>query len=197
MQQYEATKQRIIDEDLSTYITVLLEDYRNLQGSYDKLVSIEMIEAVGHHYLDTYLKKCSTLLKPNGLGLIQAITIEDRYYHQALKSVDFIKRYIFPGSFIPCVSVIIASAARCSDLRLINLEDQGESYALTLHCWRQRFMAKLEQVREQGYSEEFIRMWEFYLCYCEGGFKEKSISNVQLLFAKPANRRQQWLPINS
>jgi cyclopropane-fatty-acyl-phospholipid synthase len=197
MQQYEATKQRIIDEDLSAYITVLLEDYRNLQGSYDKLVSIEMIEAVGHHYLDTYLKTCSTLLKPNGLGLIQAITIEDRYYHQALKSVDFIKRYIFPGSFIPCVSVIIASAARCSDLRLINLEDQGESYALTLHCWRQRFMAKLEQVREQGYSEEFIRMWEFYLCYCEGGFKEKSISNVQLLFAKPANRRQQWLPINS
>ncbi|MFI3216115.1 MAG: cyclopropane-fatty-acyl-phospholipid synthase family protein [Methylococcales bacterium] len=194
MQQYEATKQRIIDDDLSAYITVLLEDYRNLQGSYDKLVSIEMIEAVGHHYLDTYLKKCSTLLKPNGLGLIQAITIEDRYYHQALKSVDFIKRYIFPGSFIPCVSVIIASAAKCSDLRLINLEDQGESYALTLYYWRQRFMAKLEQVREQGYSEEFIRMWEFYLCYCEGGFKEKSISNVQLLFAKPANRRQQWLP---
>ncbi|MBV5301819.1 MAG: class I SAM-dependent methyltransferase, partial [Methylococcales bacterium] len=194
MQQYEATKQRIVDENLSNYITVLLEDYRDLQGSYDKLVSIEMIEAVGHHYLDTYLKKCSTLLKPNGLGLIQAITIEDRYYHQALKSVDFIKRYIFPGSFIPCVSVIIASAAKCSDLRLINLEDQGESYALTLYYWRQRFMAKLEQVREQGYSEEFIRMWEFYLCYCEGGFKEKSISNVQLLFAKPANRRQQWLP---
>jgi cyclopropane-fatty-acyl-phospholipid synthase len=194
MQQYEATKQRIVDENLSNYITVLLEDYRDLQGSYDKLVSIEMIEAVGHHYLDTYLKKCSTLLKPNGLGLIQAITIEDRYYHQALKSVDFIKRYIFPGSFIPCVSVIIASAAKCSDLRLINLEDQGESYALTLYYWRQRFMAKLEQVRELGYSEEFIRMWEFYLCYCEGGFKEKSISNVQLLFAKPANRRQQWLP---
>ena len=197
MQQYEATKQRIIDEDLSAHITVLLEDYRNLQGSYDKLVSIEMIEAVGHHYLDTYLKKCSTLLKPNGLGLIQAITIEDRYYHQALKSVDFIKRYIFPGSFIPCVSVIIASAARCSDLRLLNLEDQGESYALTLYYWRQRFMAKLDQVREQGYSEEFIRMWEFYLCYCEGGFREKSISNVQLLFAKPANRRQQWLPIDA
>ena len=196
-QQYEATKQRIIDEDLSDRITVLLEDYRDLQGSYDKLVSIEMIEAVGHHYLDTYLKKCSTLLKSNGLGLIQAITIEDRYYHQALKNVDFIKRYIFPGSFIPCVSVIIASATRCSDLRLINLEDQGESYALTLNHWRKRFMAKLDHVREQGYNEEFIRMWEFYLCYCEGGFKEKSISNVQLLFAKPENRREQWLPINA
>ncbi|MEY3879813.1 MAG: cyclopropane-fatty-acyl-phospholipid synthase, partial [Pseudomonadota bacterium] len=170
-------------------------DYRDLQGSYDKLVSIEMIEAVGHHYLDTYLKQCAALLKPNGLALIQAITIEDRYYYQALKSVDFIKRYIFPGSFIPCVSVIVASASRCTDLRLINLEDQGESYALTLNSWRKRFMAALDQVRAQGYNEEFIRMWEFYLCYCEGGFKEKSISNVQLLLAKPCNRRQQWLPI--
>ncbi|MEN9596383.1 MAG: hypothetical protein RL236_817, partial [Pseudomonadota bacterium] len=100
-------------------------------------------------------------------------------------------------SFIPCVSVIIASATRCSDLRLINLEDQGESYALTLNHWRKRFMVKLDHVREQGYNEEFIRMWEFYLCYCEGGFKEKSISNVQLLFAKPENRREQWLPINA
>jgi cyclopropane-fatty-acyl-phospholipid synthase len=142
-----------------------------------------MIEAVGHHYLDTYLKQCAALLKPSGLALIQAITIEDRYYHQALNSVDFIKRYIFPGSFIPCVSAIVASASRSTDLRLINLEDQGESYALTLNHWRKRFMAALDQV-----------MWEFYLCYCEGGFKEKSISNVQLLLAKPGNRRQQWLP---
>ena len=194
-EQYQAAQQRINDAGVAGLVTVLMEDYRNLQGSYDKLVSIEMIEAVGHHYLDTYLKQCAALLKPNGLALIQAITIEDRYYHQALHSVDFIKRYIFPGSFIPCVSVIIASATHCSDFRLINLEDQGESYALTLNHWRKRFMAALEQVRAQGYNEEFIRMWEFYLCYCEGGFKEKSISNVQLLLAKPSNRRQQWLPI--
>ncbi len=126
--------------------------------------------------------------------MIQAITIEDRYYQQALKSVDFIKRYIFPGSFIPCVSAIVESASRCTDMRLINLEDQGESYALTLNCWRKKFMTSLTQVRALGYNEEFIRMWEFYLCYCEGGFLEKSISNVQLLFAKPGNRRQQWLP---
>jgi cyclopropane-fatty-acyl-phospholipid synthase len=170
-----------------------MDDYRDLQGCYDKLVSIEMIEAVGHHYLDIYIKQCADLLKPDGLALIQAITIEDRYYQRALKSVDFIKRYIFPGSFIPCVSAIIASTAR-TDLRLINLEDQGESYALTLNIWRARFMAALEQVRAQGYNEEFIRMWEFYLSYCEGGFKEKSISNVQLLLAKPSNRRKQWLP---
>ena len=194
MKQYQAALQRIAEARVADRVTVLMEDYRDLQGCYDKLVSIEMIEAVGHHYLDTYLKQCASLLKPSGLALIQAITIEDRYYQQALKSVDFIKRYIFPGSFIPCVSAIVASASRCTDLRLINLEDQGESYALTLNHWRKRFMAALDQVRGQGYNEEFIRMWEFYLCYCEGGFKEKSISNVQLLLAKPGNRRQQWLP---
>ena len=193
-EQYQAAQQRVIDAGVAGRVTILMEDYRDLQGRYDKLVSIEMIEAVGHHYLDTYLKQCAALLKPNGLALIQAITIEDSYYYQALKSVDFIKRYIFPGSFIPCVSAIVASAARSSDLRLINLEDQGESYALTLNHWRKRFLAALDQVRAQGYNEEFIRMWEFYLCYCEGGFKEKSISNVQLLLAKPGNRRPQWLP---
>lgn len=194
-EQYQAAQQRVIDAGVADRVTILMEDYRDLQGRYDKLVSIEMIEAVGHHYLDTYLKQCAALLKPNGLALIQAITIEDSYYYQALKSVDFIKRYIFPGSFIPCVSAIVASAARSTDLRLINLEDQGESYALTLNHWRKRFLAALDQVRAQGYNEEFIRMWEFYLCYCEGGFKEKSISNVQLLLAKPGNRRPQWLPV--
>ena len=194
-EQFQAAQQRVIDAGVADRVTILMEDYRDLQGRYDKLVSIEMIEAVGHHYLDTYLKQCAALLKPNGLALIQAITIEDSYYYQALKSVDFIKRYIFPGSFIPCVSAIVASAARSTDLRLINLEDQGESYALTLNHWRKRFLAALDQVRAQGYNEEFIRMWEFYLCYCEGGFKEKSISNVQLLLAKPGNRRPQWLPV--
>ena len=194
-EQYQAAQQRVIDAGVADRVTILMEDYRDLQGRYDKLVSIEMIEAVGHHYLDTYLKQCAALLKPNGLALIQAITIEDSYYYQALKSVDFIKRYIFPGSFIPCVSAIVASAARSTDLRLINLEDQGESYALTLNHWRKSFLAALDQVRAQGYNEEFIRMWEFYLCYCEGGFKEKSISNVQLLLAKPGNRRPQWLPV--
>lgn len=193
-EQFQAAKIRIAEAGVTDKVTVIMEDYRKLQGKFDKLVSIEMIEAVGHHFLDTYLKQCAMLLKPNGLALIQAITIEDRYYRQALKSVDFIKRYIFPGSFIPCVSTIVHSAANATDLRLINLEDQGESYALTLNHWRRNFMAAINQVRALGYNEEFIRMWEFYLCYCEGGFKEKSISNVQLLFAKPGNRRQQWLP---
>ncbi len=196
-QQYQYAKQRIEQEELQDKITLLKEDYRDLQGKFDKLVSIEMIEAVGHHYLDTYLKQCSHLLKPHGLALIQAITIEDSRYKQALKSVDFIKRYIFPGSFIPCVSAIVGSAGNNTDMRLVNLEDFGESYAYTLRDWRLKFMDNLEEVRTQGFNEAFIKMWEFYLCYCEGGFLEKAISDVHLLFAKPANGREQWLNLKS
>lgn len=194
--QYEAAKIRIQETGVADRVNVVMQDYRELQGRFDKLVSIEMIEAVGHQFLDTYLKQCAALLKNNGLALIQAITIEDWRYHQAIKSVDFIQRYIFPGSFIPSVSAIVESSARSTDLRLINLEDQGDSYAMTMKNWRERFMSRLEEVRQQKYSEEFIRMWEFYMAYCEGGFKEKSISSVQLLFAKPGNRRQQWLPVH-
>jgi len=193
VEQFNAAEQRMRNAGVSDKVTVIMQDYRDLQGHYDKLVSIEMIEAVGHQFLDTYLAKCASLLKPEGLALIQAITIEDQRYQQALKSVDFIQRYIFPGCSIPSVSAIINSSVQQSDLRLINLEDQGESYALTLKHWRERFMSRLEEVRQQGYNEEFIRMWEFYLCYCEGGFMEKSTSSVQLMFAKPENRRAQWL----
>ena len=194
-QQYQYAQQRVKEEGLESKVTLLKKDYRDLSGKFDKLVSIEMIEAVGHHYLDTYLKQCSHLLKPNGLALIQAITIEDCRYQQALKSVDFIKRYIFPGSFIPCVSVITDSAKKVSDLRLINLEDFGESYARTLNEWRSRFFQNIEEVKNQGFNQAFIQMWDFYLCYCEGGFIEKAISDVHLLFAKPANRRKQWLAL--
>ena len=193
-EQHALAVARVAEAGLSDKVTVLLEDYRDLQGTYDKLVSIEMIEAIGHQYLDTYLAKCASLLKHDGLALIQAITIEDSRYEQALGSVDFIKRYIFPGSFIPCVSAITASAAQASDLRLVNLEDFGPSYALTLNHWRQRFLSRLDQVRALGYDERFIRMWEFYLCYCEGGFIERSIGDVHLLLARPGNRRPQYIP---
>lgn len=196
-QQYQYAKQRVKEEGLESKITLLKEDYRNLTGQFDKLVSIEMIEAVGHQYLDTYLKQCSDLLKPDGMALIQAITIEDSRYKQALKSVDFIKRYIFPGSFIPCVSVIVDTAKKASDLRLINLEDFGDSYARTLNEWRKRFFSQLEEVKAQGFNQSFIQMWDFYLCYCEGGFIEKAISDVHLLFAKPTNKRPQWLALQS
>lgn len=194
-QQYQYASEKVKNLGLQNKITLLKEDYRSLTGQFDKLVSIEMIEAVGHHYLDTYIAKCNSLLKDNGLALIQAITIEDHRYDQALSSVDFIKRYIFPGSFIPSVSAIINSMKSTGDFRLINLEDFGESYAYTLRDWRLAFMDRLENVYEQGFSESFMKMWEFYLCYCEGGFLEKAISDVHLLIAKPKNKRAQWISL--
>lgn len=193
-EQHALASQRIAAAGLGDRVTVLLADYRDLSGRYDKLVSIEMIEAIGHQYLDTYFGKCASLLEPDGLALIQAITIEDHRYAQALDSVDFIKRHVFPGSFIPCVTVMAAAAARAGHLRLLNLEDFGPSYALTLNHWRRRFLDRLDQVRALGYDERFLRMWEFYLCYCEGGFLERSISDVHLLLAPGGNRREQYLP---
>lgn len=185
---------RVEAAGLQDRVSVLLQDYRDLDGRYDKLVSIEMVEAIGHQYLDTYLAKCASLLHEDGLALIQAITIEDHRYRQALRSVDFIKRHIFPGCFIPSVSAITGAMARSTDLRLVSMEDIGPSYALTLRAWRERFGQRLEDVRALGYDERFVRMWEFYLCYCEGGFLERSIGDAQLLLARPGNRRAEYLP---
>jgi cyclopropane-fatty-acyl-phospholipid synthase len=193
-EQHALATRRVAEAGLADRITLLLRDYRDLDGQYDKLVSIEMIEAIGHQYLDTYFAKCASLLKPEGLALIQAITIEDHRYAQALKSVDFIKRYIFPGSFIPSVSAMLASSGRVSDMKLTQLEDIGPSYAVTLRRWHERFLAQLPAVRELGYSDRFIRMWRWYLAYCEGGFVERAIGDVQMLFAKPGARRAQYLP---
>lgn len=193
-EQHALATERVREAGLSDRITILLEDYRDLTGTYDKLVSIEMIEAIGHQYLDTYLAKCASLLKNDGLAMVQAITIEDHRYEQALHSVDFIKQHIFPGSFIPSISAITGAMGRSTDLRLISQEDFGDSYALTLRAWRERFMARLGEVRALDYDERFVRMWEFYLAYCEGGFLERSIGVSQLLFARPGNRRGAWLP---
>lgn len=187
-QQFDLAQQRIQAAGLQDRITLLLQDYRDLTGTYDKLVSIEMVEAVGHHYYDTYFAQCARLLKPNGLGLIQAITIADQQYKQARDEVDFIKRYIFPGSCIPAITPLLESATRASDLNLIHLEDIGPHYATTLRLWREAFMGQLEAVRQQGYSEAFIKMWEFYLAYCEGGYLERAIGDVHMLFAKPRYR---------
>jgi cyclopropane-fatty-acyl-phospholipid synthase len=187
-EQHALARERVAAAGLADRVTLLLEDYRDLDGQYDKLVSIEMIEAIGAEYLDTYFHQLGRLLKPDGLALLQAITIEDHRYAQALASVDFIKRHVFPGSFIPSLSAMLAAKARSSDLGLIAQEDFGESYARTLHAWRERFMAKLPEVRAQGFDERFIRMWEFYLAYCEGGFRERSIGVSHLLLARPGWR---------
>jgi cyclopropane-fatty-acyl-phospholipid synthase len=169
-------------------VTVLLDDYRALQGRYDKLVSIEMIEAVGAQYLTTYFSQLGRLLSERGLALVQAITIEDHRYAQALRAVDFIKRYVFPGSFIPSIHAMLEAKTRSCELALVHLEDFGSSYARTLEAWRHAFMGRLSQVRAQGFDERFVRMWEYYLAYCEGGFRERSIGVVQMLFAAPGYR---------
>jgi cyclopropane-fatty-acyl-phospholipid synthase len=188
-EQYEFARERVEREALGDRVTLLLEDYRDLRGRYDALVSIEMIEAVGHQYLDTYFRRCSELLNPGGAMLLQAITISDQLYDQARRSVDFIKRFIFPGSFIPSVQALINSMARVTDLKLAHVEDIGPHYARTLKVWRERFLARRADVRALGYPERFVRMWEFYLCYCEGGFEERQLGDVQMLLTKPRSRR--------
>lgn len=193
-EQYDLARARVADAGLSQHVEVVLQDYRDLDGHYDKLVSIEMVEAIGHQYLDRFFARIAELLKPHGAALLQAITIEDARYRKALREVDFIKRHIFPGSFIPCVSALSGALARSSDLRLVNLEDIGPSYAMTLQAWRQRFLDRLPEVRALGYDERFIRMWEFYLAYCEAGFRERALGDVQMLLHRPRARTSSWLP---
>lgn len=187
-EQHALASARVAEAGLHDRVTLLLEDYRDLRGQYDKLVSIEMVEAIGAPYLDAYFATLGALLKPDGLALVQAITIEDHRYEQALRSVDFIKRHVFPGSFIPSIHALVAAKARSCDLALVHLEDFGASYARTLEAWRERFLAQLPQVRAQGFDDRFARMWEFYLAYCEGGFRERSIGVAHLLLAKPGVR---------
>jgi len=189
-EQHAFAAARIRALGLENRIELLLCDYRDLDGRYDKLVSIEMIEAVGHEFLDTYFRTCSRLLKPDGLMALQAITIRDEHYEQALRSVDFIQRFVFPGGFLPSVSAMSASLARSTDLQMLHLQDIGLHYARTLNRWRERFFRNIDSVRRLGYPDSFIRLWEFYLCYCEGAFLERNIGTVQMLLAKPRNRRE-------
>ena len=184
-EQFDYTQARIVALGLQHRVTLLLEDYRDLTGQYDKLVSIEMIEAVGHRFLPVYFKQCSRLLKSNGLMLLQAITIRDQRYEQAKNSVDFIQRYIFPGGALPSVQKMLEIVTRETDMNLMHMEDFGLHYAKTLRLWHENFRHAHGRLTELGYDEYFLRLWEFYLCYCEGGFLERSIGTAQLLLAKP------------
>lgn len=189
-EQYDYARTWVEKEGLQNQIHVLFQDYRELQGKYDKLVSVEMIEAVGDEFHKTYFQQCSQLLNDDGLMLIQAITIPDQRYQQYRRSVDFIRKYIFPGGCLPSHGVVARHIGRHTDLQIVDVEDMTAHYAQTLNDWRQRFLARLPEVRAQGYSEAFIRMWEFYLCYCEGGFAERVIGTTQFLMAKPDARFQ-------
>lgn len=187
-QQYTFAEQRIREAGLQDRVTLLLKDYRDLEGSYDKLVSVEMIEAVGHEYYANYFAKCSSLLKPNGLMLIQAITISDQRYERAKNAVDFIQRYIFPGGCLPSNSVIAHHVNKDTDMQIIGLEDITRDYALTIDHWRRSFLAHSRDIQALGFTSEFMRMWDYYLAYCQGGFMERVIHTAQILMAKPMFR---------
>ncbi|HDS1679319.1 TPA: class I SAM-dependent methyltransferase [Pseudomonas putida] len=187
--QHAHTLQRVKALGLEGHVTVLHEDYRDLRGRFDKLVSIEMIEAVGHRYLPTYFRQCASLLKDDGLMLLQAITIRDQRYAQARRSVDFIQRYIFPGGALPSLSVLLDTASRQTALNLVHLEDFGQDYARTLRHWRDNLRHSCTELIRLGYDEAFQRLWEFYLCYCQGGFEERTIGVAQMLWAGPKARR--------
>jgi len=188
-QQFDVARERIDEAGLSDRVTLLLQDYRDLTGQYDKLVSVEMIEAVGHRYYDTYFRKCSELLKPDGTFVLQAIVMPDRRYAQYLKSVDFIQRYVFPGGCLPSVSAMLESMSNVTDLRFVHAEDFGTHYAQTLREWRHRFHQRLDDVRGLGFPERFIRMWNYYLSYCEAAFDERFTGIVQIQFDKPRCQR--------
>ncbi|MFW2366531.1 MAG: class I SAM-dependent methyltransferase [Desulforhopalus sp.] len=188
--QYEEAKKRVIDSGLTDKITLLHNDYRDLSGVYDKLVSIEMIEAVGDRFMPDFFKKCGELLKPDGKMLLQAITIADQKYKQYARTVDFIQKYIFPGGCVPSNTRMLQLIAEQTDMVVRQIDDFGFDYARTLKDWRTRFNDSFVSLRSKGYDETFKRLWDFYLCYCEGGFLERSISVVHVVATRPGNRER-------
>ena len=187
-EQHAYATQRIREAGLDDRVTVLFEDYRELRGSYDKLVSIEMIEAVGWQYFPTFFRRCSELVADHGAMLLQAIVIEDRAFEVEKAGKSFVNTHVFPGGCLPSLQVIARMVARVTDFREAQLEDITEHYATTLRHWRERFSESAARLSELGYDERFRRLWELYLSYCEGGFRERRIQDVQLLLAKPGFR---------
>lgn len=185
-QQHSLASQRIQEQGLQDLIDIKLCDYRDLNGKYDKLVSIEMIEAVGHEFLPEYFSTCSRLLVEDGQMLIQGITMPDQRYKNYLRSSDFIQQFIFPGSCVPSLTAMIDAVTEASDLRVNHVEDIGLHYAKTLRAWLVNFMANADKIKQHGYDDDFIRLWEYYFCYCEAGFKERYTGVVQMLMNKPA-----------
>jgi cyclopropane-fatty-acyl-phospholipid synthase len=187
-EQLEGARRRVAAEGLNDRVSVEFRDYRDIRGTYSKIASIEMIEAVGHEYYPVFLKQCMDLLREDGLLGLQAITIRDQNYHAARRNVDFIKRYIFPGGCLPSHTALCQVATKHTDLALNQVEDMTIHYAHTLARWRERFLANESRVAELGYPESFRRMWNFYLCYCQAGFEERLTGVSQLVFARPGYR---------
>ena len=186
--QHELARACVRAAGLEGRVEVRLQDYRDLTGTYDKLVSVEMIEAVGHAYYPAFFRKCAELLRPEGRMALQAITIADHLYDAARRSVDFIQAHVFPGSCIPSVSALLSAAARASDLRLEQLDEIGPHYVPTLAAWRANLRARWDEARALGFPEETLRAWEFYFAYCEGGYAEGQLGDVHMVLARPGAR---------
>ena len=186
-EQYKYAKQRFAEEGLTDRITILLKDYRLLEGQYDKIVSIEMIEAVGDKYLPAYFEKLQSLLKKNGLLALQMILFPDHRYEISKNTTDWIQKHIFPGSLLPSVGKIQECLQETGTLNLYHYEDITPHYAKTLRLWFDAFNQEMQRVKELGYSEAFVRKWNYYLCYCEAAFKTRNISVAQAVYSRPNN----------
>lgn len=186
-EQHDLAVQKIEAAGLTHKITVLLQDYRKLTGNYDKIVSIEMLEAVGAEFYETYFKKCHELLNKNGLLALQVITCPDSRFESLKNGVDWIQKHIFPGSLLPSVAAINGAINKVSDFTLVDLKDIGTHYAHTLNTWHRAFNERLSDVKELGFNEAFIRKWNYYLCYCEAAFAMRNIHVMQMLYTRPNN----------
>ncbi len=186
-EQHKLAVERVEAEGLSHKVNILLKDYRLMEGIFDKIVSVEMLEAVGFSYLDVYFKKCHELLKKNGILAIQVITSPDSRYESLRKGVDWIQKHIFPGSLLPSVAAINNAVNRTGDLSMVDLKDFGPDYAKTLKLWYDTFNANLANVRSLGFDENFIRKWNYYLCYCEAAFAMRNINVMQLVYSRANN----------
>lgn len=186
-EQHKLATERVEAEGLSNRVKILLQDYRLMQGVFDKIVSVEMLEAVGHKFMDVYFKKCHDLLKKNGILAIQVITSPDSRYESLKKGVDWIQKHIFPGSLLPSVGAINSSINRTGDLTMVDLKDIGLDYAKTLKLWYDSFNANLPKVKTLGFDDTFIRKWNYYLCYCEAAFAMRNINVMHLVYSRPNN----------
>lgn len=184
-EQQKLAEERVAAAGLSNKVDIIIKDYRNIEGEFDKIVSVEMLEAVGHHYLETYFAKCAEVLKPNGILAFQVITSPDSRYQSLRRGVDWIQKHIFPGSLLPSVAIINKAINNTSDLTMVDLKDLGLDYAKTLRLWFVEFNHSINEVKSLGFDDEFIRKWNYYLNYCEAAFEMRNINVMQMVYTRP------------
>ncbi|HXC06878.1 MAG TPA: cyclopropane-fatty-acyl-phospholipid synthase family protein, partial [Bacteroidia bacterium] len=186
-EQLKLARQRVQEAGLTDRVSIELQDYRLLEGSFDKIISIEMLEAVGHEFLESYFQRCHELLNKGGLLALQVITCPDSRYESLRKGVDWIQKHVFPGTLLPSVGAINKAINKTGDLSLVDLKDIGLHYARTLSTWHANFNQQLDNVRKLGFDEQFIRKWNYYLCYCEAAFRMRNIQVMQMVYSRPNN----------